>query len=327
MTRLDHHVLNATGEVNNHAAPARSELYGKHELTALYHRMRAARRCDATLASLRECMDRLAIGSAEDVRGAAEYLHQAAFSFVNLRTFACADVTSSNPMVDSRGRILNSEVFGWGESEKQRVRAPDLAPGAPLTRVCRIEGEPFWCDRDGIHTRNFNWQFACDIQSPLRSKAPASAVIVIPIHLPCGQLGVVTYQSMDPDRQGLTEEFHACGDLLSLFARTFIAGYVNLTRPRVFPDVIALSKHEIACPRWVAAGKTDREMAALSGRRIATIRFHMRNVGLKLKTATRSHAVFRAVQLGYLGTQQLYDSITGSDYRTSQLSSATTKGV
>ena len=63
-----------------------------------------------------------------------------------------------------------------------------------------------------------------------------------------------------------------------------------------------LSKREIECLRWAAAGKTDSEIGMILSRSSATIRFHLHNAALKLDAVNRSQTVFKAGQLGYLGS-------------------------
>jgi LuxR family quorum sensing-dependent transcriptional regulator len=52
-----------------------------------------------------------------------------------------------------------------------------------------------------------------------------------------------------------------------------------------------LSKRERECMRWVAAGRTDQEIAALMGLAASTVRFHIDRARRKLGARTRSHAV------------------------------------
>ena len=47
---------------------------------------------------------------------------------------------------------------------------------------------------------------------------------------------------------------------------------------------------------------TDSEIAMIRGRSCATIRFHIHNAAQKLNAVNRSQAVFKAAQLGYLGS-------------------------
>ena len=67
-------------------------------------------------------------------------------------------------------------------------------------------------------------------------------------------------------------------------------------------DDVRLSKREIECLRWAAVGKTDGEIATILSRSCATIRFHIHNAAQKLNAVNRSQAVFKAGQLGFLGS-------------------------
>ena len=67
------------------------------------------------------------------------------------------------------------------------------------------------------------------------------------------------------------------------------------------PIGITLSKREVECLRWAAVGKTDHEIGVILSRSRATIRFHLHNATTKLDAVSRSQAVFKAAQLGYLG--------------------------
>ena len=74
----------------------------------------------------------------------------------NLRTAPCANIASKDPMVDSDGRVLAAEIFGWKEPGERWWERPRLALTSPLTQACRYESEPFWCNRSGIHTQQCN---------------------------------------------------------------------------------------------------------------------------------------------------------------------------
>ena len=54
--------------------------------------------------------------------------------------------------------------------------------------------------------------------------------------------------------------------------------------------------------RWAAVGKTDQEIAMLLSRSCATVRFHIHNAAVKLDAVNRSQTVFKASQLGFLGS-------------------------
>jgi DNA-binding CsgD family transcriptional regulator len=56
-------------------------------------------------------------------------------------------------------------------------------------------------------------------------------------------------------------------------------------------DVPELSKREVECMKWVAAGKTDWETAQILGISRSTAHFHVERVKKKLRKSSRTEAV------------------------------------
>jgi DNA-binding CsgD family transcriptional regulator len=252
---------------------------------------------------LNELLERVAVRSLEGIRPAAESLRDAATSLTGLRVAPCANIASKEPMVDGDGNILASEVFGWCDPSERWWERPHLALTSPLTLACRYESEPFWCCADGIHTQQYNPHLVGLDLTDFFERAMTEAAIVVPIHMPYGQIGAVSYQPAVPEKEGLGAKFTEFGDLLGMLARKFICSYVKvMDKAQWIPSDVKLSKREIECLRWAAVGKTDSEIALILGRSCATIRFHIHNAALKLNAVNRSQAVFKAGQLGYLGS-------------------------
>lgn len=253
--------------------------------------------------SLTANLDRLTVRSMDGIRDAAQALHETALSLAGMRTAACANIASKDPMVDGDGRILASEVFGWREPGERWWERPHLALTSPLTLACRYESEPFWCNRGGIHTQQCNPHLVALDLTDFFERAMTEVAIVVPIHLPYGQIAAVSFQPVDSGPSELTREFQLYGELLGLYARKFISSYVKvMAKQRWIPADISLSKREIECLRWAAVGKTDGEIATILSRSCATIRFHIHNAALKLNAVNRSQTVFKAGQLGFLGS-------------------------
>ena len=252
---------------------------------------------------LNTLLERLVIRSLDRIRPAAEALRDAAFAIANLRVAAAANIASKDPMVDEDGTILASEVFGWREPNERWWERPRLALTSPLTLACRYESEPFWCNKEGLHTQQFNPHLCALDLTDFFERAMTEVAIVVPIHLPYGQIGAVSFQPVESDRTDLTQEFAEFGDLLGLLARKFVCSYVKvMDKQQWIPSDVRMSKREIECLRWAAVGKTDSEIAIILARSCATIRFHIHNAALKLNAVNRSQAVFKAGQLGYLGS-------------------------
>lgn len=243
------------------------------------------------------------ITSIDDVRPAAEAIRDLAKELGNFRVAACANIASKMPMVDADGHALASEIFGWPTSKNQWWKKPLLALSSPLTSACRYESEPFWANGQGIHTRAPNPLLDQIDMSHFHSEVNADAVIVIPVHLPFGQIGAISFSPMDTGRDDLSREFEAYADVLEYQGRRFINGYSRVTSQRPWiPRNCRLSKREVECLRWAALGKTDVEIAMILARSCATVRFHIHNAAIKLEAVNRSQTVFKATQLGYLGS-------------------------
>ena len=241
------------------------------------------------------------IRTVNDIRSAAVVLCAIAAER-GLRVAACSDIASKEPMIDADGAILNGEVFGWMADGERWWEDTRLALSSPLPRACRYESEPFWCAADGFRTHWRNKYLDEMSLVDFTRRALCSAAIVVPVHLPFGQIGAVSFPSSQRDRTDLSAEFATCGDLLGTVSRRFIAGYVGAMRTHQWmPSDCKLSKREVECLRWAAIGKTDKEISLILGRSHATIRYHVHRAGEKLSSVNRSQTVFKAGQLGYLG--------------------------
>jgi DNA-binding CsgD family transcriptional regulator len=246
--------------------------------------------------------DRVTIRSLEDIRPAAEALHEMVMSLARLRTAPCANIASKEPMVDARGAVLAAEVFGWTGPGPRWWENSRLALTSPLTIACRYESEPFWCNEQGIHLRQQNSHIASLNIADFCKRAMTEAAIVVPIHLPFGEIAAVSFNPLEPERKDLSREYLEHADTLEHWARRFICSYVKVRQKhRWIASDVRLSKREVQCLRWASLGKTDEEIARILGRSCATIRFHIHNAAIKLNAVNRSQTVFKASQLGYLG--------------------------
>jgi DNA-binding CsgD family transcriptional regulator len=177
-----------------------------------------------------------------------------------------------------------------------------LALSSPLPRACRYESETFWCNADGFRTHWRNKYLDEMSLVDFHKRALCHAAIVVPVHLPFGQIGAVSFPPIQRDKTDLSAEFAAYGDLLGTLSRRFVAGYVGAMRTQQWmPSDCKLSKREVECLRWAAIGKTDKEISLILSRSHATIRYHVHRAGEKLNSVNRSQTVFKAGQLGYLG--------------------------
>jgi DNA-binding CsgD family transcriptional regulator len=241
------------------------------------------------------------IATPEDIRPAATEINAAARAR-NLRVAACADISSKEQIVCADGGIVNAEIFGWLADGERWWEDTRLALSSPLPRACRYESEPFWCNEQGFYTRWRNKYLEEMDVADFAKRSLTRAAILVPVHLPFGQIGAVSFCPMDRDKTDLSAEFAQHSEFLAMITRRFIAGYVAVRRAQQWmPSDCKLSKREVECLRWAAIGKTDKEVSLILSLSHATVRYHLQRAGERLNAVNRSQTIFKAGQLGYLG--------------------------
>lgn len=247
-----------------------------------------------------ENIDAVRVVSPQTIRPAAEALHRIAMEH-GMRAAPAHDIADKRTPVDAEGNILATTVFGWGDDEKVWWRNSRIALDSPLTTACRFEGQPFWANAEGFRTREANAYLESIDITNFEQRAMTRAAIAVPVHLPFGQIGAVSFNPLDKDKTDLAADFKRLSDAFGLYARTFIATYVQVMgSAQALPPESRLSKREVECLRWAAIGKTDLEISMIMSRSRATVRFHIHNAATKLNAVNRSQTVFKAAQLGYL---------------------------
>lgn len=245
-------------------------------------------------------LQRIRIGDAGDIRRAATAFRDIVHGIAPFRIAACHNIALNPAMVDEDGQNISSDIFGW-RGKNDWWKATNLALNSPIPMACRYESEPFWINEAGIHTRYPNHFLDTIDLSKFKERAKTHAAIVVPVHMPFGQIGAVSFNPEDPQMCDLQEEYTKFADELGIYARAFIRSYVHVDpRSQLLPGKAKLSKREVECLRWAAFGKTDVEISMIIERSRATVRFHIHNASMKLDAINRSAAVFKATQLGYI---------------------------
>jgi LuxR family transcriptional regulator, quorum-sensing system regulator CciR len=238
-----------------------------------------------------------------DLRRAATLLRDVAFKLGKFRVGALENIAADQFMRDCEGRNLNEEIFGWTLEKEHWWNLPGILYNSPIIAAARYQSQPFWYDQRGFYTRSPNPILSTIDLSRIGQLTMRKVGIVVPIHLPLGRVAAVGFSPICADRYDLEAEFSAYAEELEFAARTFIVGYINaMDAMKVTAPAATLSQREVECLRWAAAGKTDSEIAQIIARSHATIRFHVRSAIGKLDAVNRSQAVFKASQLGYLGS-------------------------
>jgi len=231
-----------------------------------------------------ENVNAVRITDINDVRRAAEALAAIALSMGGMRVAPAHDIADKRTPVDAEGAILARDVFGWdGTDERVWWKNSRIALDSPITTACRFESEPFWANAEGFRTRQPNPYLDAIDLSNFEQRAMTRAAIVVPVHLPFGQIGAVSFNPIDRSKTELSEEFERYSDAFGIYGRTFIASYVHATGSiQRLPPGSRLSKREVECLRWAAIGKTDLEISMIMHRSRATVRFHIHNASIKL---------------------------------------------
>ena len=245
--------------------------------------------------------DAVRIRDRRDIHGAALALEEAARG-IGLRILVWHDLATLEPMVDADGQPLDCGAFGWDEAELAAWRNFDRALRSPLLRAARIAGEPVWINRHGIQASLRDRALEQVALEDFDDISPVAAAIVVPVHLPFGQIGAAILVSSDPARTSLAAEFARAEEALAPAIARFVSGYVAVSRDeRYLPADSLLTSREIECLSWVAHGKTDFEISIILGCSHAGVRYHVTRACTKLGAVNRAQSVFRACQLGYLG--------------------------
>ncbi|MEO9468384.1 LuxR C-terminal-related transcriptional regulator [Parasphingorhabdus sp.] len=250
----------------------------------------------------RKNLDSVTITKAAEIRGAAEAIHEIAQTY-GFRIAVSADISSKAHLVDADGELLNKDVFGWVAEGERWWEDTRLALSSPLPRACRYESEPMWCNAEGFHGHWPNeYLDEIDLGDFYENQSGAKCGILIPAHLPFGQIGAVSFIPVDKTVTDLSEEYRLYSDFLAIVTRRFVTGYVLAMREKHrMPTNCVLSKREAECLHWAAIGKTDKEISMILSLSHATIRYHVNRAGQKLNSVNRGQTIFKAGQLGYLG--------------------------
>lgn len=211
---------------------------------------------------------------------------------------ASADISSPEPMIGKGGAPLAETTFEWLDTSLRYWRDRAFALRAPFILAARYAAEPFLY-HDG---RFSSWRPLPKLEAiPVRDAAREFGVggaIIAPAYLTGGVIGAVVWACAQPLDE-LPTIFATRADELHGAALRLVSAYRD-GRDEDAPPA-RLTKREIQCLKWAAAGKTDADIGQIIGISGPTVRFHVQNAALKLRVAGRAQAIHRATGLGYIG--------------------------
>jgi DNA-binding CsgD family transcriptional regulator len=218
---------------------------------------------------------------------------------------ATADIGNPDPMLDPDGEPYAGRLFRWIDPTLEYWKDRGFALRSPLVHAARALSEPFWySSRTGFATWRPNaalTALTAEVADRFVTYHVAGA-IVCPAYLPAGVIGAVTWAT-DDRAVDVKAAFDARAESLHALALRFVAAYHEATHEEAGPPV-RLTRREIQCLKWAAAGKTDAEISEIVRISLPTVRFHVTNASRKLGVLGRSQAVHRAANLGYIGAPE-----------------------
>jgi len=210
-----------------------------------------------------------------------------------------ADIGSPEPMRGPDGRPFAETLFRWVDPGLEYWKDRAFALRSPFVHATRGCAEPFFYAGGKFGT----WRRSLALEAlnaEEREGGFGGAAIVVPAYLPRGVIGAVVWASPD-----ITVDVPAIfgdrAEALHSLVLKLMAAYVDATGAGQVSAPVRLTRREIQCLKWAAAGKTDSEVAAIVQIALPTVRFHITNAARKLDVAGRSQALHRAATLGYIG--------------------------
>ena len=213
---------------------------------------------------------------------------------------ASADIGSPEPMVGADGRPLAETIFHWIDPSLKYWEDRGFALRSAFVYAARASSEPF-CFVDG-HLES--WRPSPVLEAiNARGRIEANGVgaaIIAPAYLPGGVIAAVVWASADAAVDARAAFDARAADLHAL-ALKFMASYTDAIAVEEASAPARLTRREIQCLKWAAAGKTGAEIAQIVHIALPTVRFHLTNATRKLHVFGLSQAVHRATTLGYIG--------------------------
>lgn len=210
-----------------------------------------------------------------------------------------ADIGSTEPMLGRDGRPLAETLFRWIDPDLAYWRDRGFALRAPFVLAARYMAEPFFYSEGRFGA----WRPSAPLEAIEVATSAAEhgveAAIISPVHLPGGAIAAVVWAT--PERGLPIEDRFAAFAARMHWATTRLMGaYQDVRGTAVAAPIARLTRREIQCLKWAAAGKTDALIAELMSVSAPTVRFHMKNAAQKLGAYGRSQTVRAATMLGYV---------------------------
>ena len=228
---------------------------------------------------------------------------QAAGEAIGLPFIAAqADLGDPEPMGDVDGRPYAETSFRWIDPDHAYWRDRKLALHIAFLTAARLVAEPFFYSDGRLRTWRASQLLEAVDCEQAKNTPNFGEAIVAPVHLPRGLVGAVFWCSREPVGVEMLFVKHA-GDLHNLALKLVATHNEARGRPRNAAVPQMLTRREVQCLRWAAAGKTDGEIGIILSLSVSTVRFHLRNAAAKLGATGRAQSIQIAAGLGFVGAR------------------------
>lgn len=213
---------------------------------------------------------------------------------------ASADIGSPAPMRNAQGRPFAETLFHWVDPDLRYWEDRGFALRSFFIHAVRVCSEPFFYAGGKLATWRANAALEAMNQIGPAERFGVGAAIICPAYLPGGVIGAVVWATADHTFD-VAPVFAQHAPALHALALHFVAADHDHTARQAAAAPVQLTRREIQCLKWGAAGKTDSEISVIMSISVPTVRFHMTNAARKLNVTGRSQAIYRAATLGYVG--------------------------
>jgi len=213
---------------------------------------------------------------------------------------ASADIGSPEPMRNSSGQPFAETLFRWIDPDLRYWEDRGFALRAFFIHAVRVCAEPFFYASGQLASWRSNPALDAVNKIGPAERFGVGAAIIAPAYLPGGVIGAVVWATADAEFP-VKQTFAAHAPVLHALALHFVAADHDHTARQRATAPVQLTRREIQCLKWGAAGKTDSEIGVIMSISVPTVRFHMTNAARKLNVTGRSQAIYRAATLGYVG--------------------------
>lgn len=236
----------------------------------------------------------------EDLSTAAECLKRTGQAVGMPHPAVIDDYSSVRLLTVEDGRVLTN-VLGWGSEPVRQWVQQRLHLVSPIAAVCRMSTRPFAWDAQTVADAVYDNRPRSAVNWPLTPERGFYGGITVPVHMPRGRTGSVSWYSRDPSVD-VAAVLALHEDVLRLTGLRFLdLAYAGRADVGTSLDAaVPLSERELECLTWAALGRTDIEIGAIIHRSPTTARFHIDNAVRKLGARNRTQAVAMAAQHGLI---------------------------